>query len=183
MLRWPTDQGHPGPWVFSVQNCQLKNWESPESLGKLIYSGRSYPAVERGWLQSWDLKQFIKRDTPPKQCYQPPKPGTWWGSSCDWVRKLGSRSGLRTRGNNRWDSAWYPQTKAFLSFGGPWVCSSSPGRGLSVWAGWGGGAGRQPLPEQPVSPPPPLKTPTAPRNLHLHCMGRPIIGETPDTGL
>ena len=42
----------------------LKTGKVLSKWGKLISLGSSYPAVERGWLQSYDLKATNKNDTP-----------------------------------------------------------------------------------------------------------------------
>ena len=54
-----------GPRKFSVQtNVSLKMAKVLSKCGKLISLGSSYSAVERGWLQSYDLKATNKKDTP-----------------------------------------------------------------------------------------------------------------------
>ena len=50
--------------VLSTDKCSLKTGKVLSKWRKLISLGSSYPAVERGWLQSYDLKATNKKDTP-----------------------------------------------------------------------------------------------------------------------
>ena len=45
-------------------DVSLKTGKVLSKWGKLVSLGSSYPAVERGWLQSYDLKATNKKDTP-----------------------------------------------------------------------------------------------------------------------
>ena len=64
-IREPTDQAHLGPRGSSVYRIVSWNREKvQDKQGKLVSSGRSYPAVERGWLKSWDLTATHKKRQP-----------------------------------------------------------------------------------------------------------------------
>ena len=45
-------------------NVILKTGTVLRKWGELVLLGSSYPAVERGWLQSYDLKATNKNDIP-----------------------------------------------------------------------------------------------------------------------
>ena len=65
VIRCPTVQGYLGPRKFSVQiNVSFKTGKFLSKWGKLVFLGSSNSAVERGWLQSKDLKATNKKDTP-----------------------------------------------------------------------------------------------------------------------
>ena len=76
--------------VLSIQNSQFKNKNKFQNkLGKLVSLGRSYPAVETGWLQSWELKATPKKKHSPNHHYPRPILYTQWGRDCD-MRESGS---------------------------------------------------------------------------------------------
>ena len=70
VLKGPTVQGYPESRVFSVHRTDsLKTRKVQNKPRKLISWGRSYPAVETGWLQSWDLKATPKKKhSPNRRC-------------------------------------------------------------------------------------------------------------------
>lgn len=85
VLKWPTVQGYPESRVFSVhRTASLKTRKVQNKPGKLVSLRRSYPAVETGWLQSWDLKATPKKKHSPNHHYPPPILDTQWGRDCDW---------------------------------------------------------------------------------------------------
>ena len=57
VIRRSAVQGYLGPRKFSAEiNVCLKTGKALRKWGKLVSLGSSYPALERGWLQSYDMK-------------------------------------------------------------------------------------------------------------------------------
>ena len=78
--------------------------------------------------------------------------GTQWGRGYNRIRKVESRSDLRTRGIIDRILCDTLRQKLTHSLKFLWASHVFPGQGLSIWAGCRSSAGRHPLPEEPLSP-------------------------------
>ena len=97
MIRWPTVQGYLGHRNFSVQiNVCFKTRTVLRKWRKLVFLGISYPAMERGRLQSSDVKATKKKKMNQSICE---------GQVQAWHRET-HRTGICSRPWNQAPGCW-----------------------------------------------------------------------------